>query len=218
MWIVCASLWIAVPQRLALTLPYWPDQVDVQQLIPLLTPTPVAQTGQSLCFDSSGNVISCAGTGQDGELQAGEPWVNPRFSDLNDGTIRDEMTQLVWLKNANCNGSLTWAQAIQLCADLADGMCGLTDGSLAGDWRMPNRFEMQSLQALAYGNPPLCDRLGTGHWVEGDAFSQVQLTVYWTSSNAMYNPLFCWVVDFSNGGVAGFDKSASLPVWPVRGP
>ncbi len=28
-------------------------------------------TGQTTCFDSAGDVIDCAGTGQDGEIQAG---------------------------------------------------------------------------------------------------------------------------------------------------
>ena len=31
----------------------------------------VPQTGQTTCWDTSGNVITCAGTGQDGDIQAG---------------------------------------------------------------------------------------------------------------------------------------------------
>ena len=32
------------------------------------------QTGQTTCYDASGTVISCTGTGQDGEFQAGVAW------------------------------------------------------------------------------------------------------------------------------------------------
>src|SRR5437773_5486521 len=43
-------------------------------------PAPVAQTGQTTCYDSAGTVISCAGTGQDGELQEGVASPTPRFT------------------------------------------------------------------------------------------------------------------------------------------
>lgn len=38
------------------------------------------RTGQTSCYDTAGAVISCAGTGKDGNLQAGVAWPNPRFS------------------------------------------------------------------------------------------------------------------------------------------
>ena len=65
---------------------------------------PLPQTGQVLCYDSSGSVIPCAGTGQDGALQKGVELPTPRFSDKSDGTIKDNLTGLIWLKNANCPG------------------------------------------------------------------------------------------------------------------
>src|SRR5436190_13609944 len=43
-------------------------------------PAPVARTGQTVCYDSAGTVIDCAGTGQDGELQKGVASPNPRFT------------------------------------------------------------------------------------------------------------------------------------------
>jgi len=53
------------------------------------------KTGQTICYDTSGNVISCAGTGQDGEIQAGVAWPEPRFADNGDGTITDNLTGLM---------------------------------------------------------------------------------------------------------------------------
>ena len=55
----------------------------------------VLKTGQTLCYNSAGSVISCAGTGQDGELQKG---VARSYTDNGDGTITDNTTGLIWEK------------------------------------------------------------------------------------------------------------------------
>ena len=36
-------------------------------------------------------------TGDDGDLQIGVAWPNPRFIDNGDGTVMDKLTDLVWL-------------------------------------------------------------------------------------------------------------------------
>src|SRR5256712_5381503 len=51
--------------------------------------------GQTTCWDSSGNVIPCAGTGQDGDLQKGAPL---SYTDNGNGTITDNNTGLLWEK------------------------------------------------------------------------------------------------------------------------
>ncbi len=73
-----------------------------------------AKSGQALCYDSSGTAISCSGTGQDGEYQKGIPYPDPRFIDNGDGTVTDNLTDLIWLKNANCfgPGSVSWSEAL----------------------------------------------------------------------------------------------------------
>jgi hypothetical protein len=50
-------------------------------------------TGQTICYDSAGTVIACAGTGQDGEIQAGAML---RYKDNGNGTITDKNTNLTW--------------------------------------------------------------------------------------------------------------------------
>ncbi|MBF0566771.1 MAG: hypothetical protein HQK89_16215 [Nitrospirae bacterium] len=40
----------------------------------------IPQTGQTSCWDTSGKIISCAGTGQDGDLKSGIVWPSPRFT------------------------------------------------------------------------------------------------------------------------------------------
>ena len=65
-------------------------------------PTQVEKTGRTTCYGPDGIVIPCAGSGQDGELQKGVAWPNPRFTDNGDGTVTDNLTGLIWLKHASC--------------------------------------------------------------------------------------------------------------------
>ena len=50
------------------------------------------KTGQTTCY----------ATGDDGDLEKGVAWPNPRFTDNGNGTVTDNLTGLIWLKNANC--------------------------------------------------------------------------------------------------------------------
>src|SRR5207253_1829467 len=44
----------------------------------------VLKTGQTRCWDSSGALVECEGTGQDGDIQAGVSSPSPRFHDNED--------------------------------------------------------------------------------------------------------------------------------------
>jgi hypothetical protein len=69
----------------------------------------LASTGQTQCFDDGGTVILCAGSGQDGENQLGQPWPTPRFETSGD-TVVDRLTGLIWHGNADVTGQpVTWA-------------------------------------------------------------------------------------------------------------
>lgn len=119
---------------------------------PCLGSAPVPKTGMT----------TSEGTGDDGDLERGVTWPNPRFLDNLDGTIKDNLTGLIWLKNANCFGQRTWSQALSDCNGLASGQCDLTDSSNVGDWRLPNIKEMQSLIHFGYINPSVPNTAGTG--------------------------------------------------------
>ena len=183
----------------------------------------VAKTGQTQCWDTGGAVIPCAGTGQDGQYQAGiDPavpaifgtayntpaWTGVRFTDNGDGTVTDNLTALIWLKNANCFGARNWATALGDANALASGSCGLSDGSSAGGWRLPNANELHSLIDLAQSNPAL---------PAGHPFTGVQVNLYWTSTTVDYNTPGVVVVAMSNGAPVGAIKTGFLFVWPVRG-
>jgi len=172
-------------------------------------PSLVPKTGQT----------TSSATGDDGDLEKGVPWPNPRFIDNGDGTITDNLTGLIWLKDANCFGQRTWYSAMSDSNGLADGSCGLTDGSNVGDWRLPNSNELASLIHKGYYNPAVPNTAGTGHWSEGDPFINLSSSIYWSSTNAPYFNNGAWFV-FMDYGVVSVDlnKETSLfRVWPVRG-
>jgi len=170
-------------------------------------PAAVPKTGQTGCWDINGYAIDCAGTGQDGELQKGVP-VDPRFTDNGDGTVKDNLTGLIWLKNANCFGLQSWTYALSSSNTLASGTCGLTDGSVAGAWRLPNVRELQSLIDFGQSYPAL---------PAVHPFSGVQSYHYWSSTTTADYPIGAWFVYLANGYVGNGDKAYPYYVWPVRG-
>src|SRR5215510_594639 len=172
-------------------------------------PALVEVTGQTKCWDPTDTRIpiaeidcsSSAATGQDGEIQAGVPFPTPRFSDKGNGTVTDNLTNLIWLKNANCFGGQTWANALTAANNLHDTGTpsttddyGLSDGSVAGAWRLPNVKELQSLIDFGFFNPALSNAAGTAKWTEGDAFSGVQSSDYWSSTTLADLPVSAWLV------------------------
>ena len=194
----------------------------------LAQPARVPQTGQTQCWDANGNLILCDGTGQDGDIQAGVGAPAARFSDRRNGTVRDNLTGLIWLQDASCDtfgpngdGTGTWQQALDAANTLASGRCGLSDGSRAGDWRVPNVKELQSLIDFGFSFPPLSNAAGTGQCTATDcAFSGVQSDNYWSSTTLLDVPGRAWIVDLGFGstpllGLKVIDTF--FLVWPVRG-
>lgn len=176
-------------------------------------PAPVAQTGQTRCWDSGGVRIPCAGTGQDGDIQAGVKWPDPRFTEDANGTITDNLTGLIWLRDANCFGLRTWAQALEDANTLHTGECGLTDGSRPGDWHLPNVHELLSLFDFENFRPVL----PTGH-----PFPNVQQgtenTTYWASTTLAFQPrVAAWRVNFTPFPVSFRGKLGGSFVIAVRG-
>lgn len=162
-------------------------------------PSPVPRSGQDESF----------GAGDDGDLRRGLAWPDPRFTADGDGTVTDELTGLVWLQDGDCLADRNWSQALDAAAGLADGACGLTDGSQPGDWRLPSVLELQSL--IDYGEylPALPD---------GHPFVDLQSAHYWTSSTYAFPTFVAWYVNLGNGLVSGNDKGiVRYFVLPVRG-
>ena len=169
------------------------------------TDAPVPRTGQA-------NPIVI---GDDGHLRKGIHWQSPRFTDNGNGTVTDNLTGLIWLKNANRFGAQTWENAISICNNLANGDT-LTDGSVAGDWRLPNLIELESLQTIAYYSPCIPNTNGTGPWSQGNPFDNIQLTFYWSSTASASNNENKWQMRMDTGIEYFANKANAYYVWPVR--
>ena len=181
----------------------------------------VFKTGQTKCYDVSGTLITCAGTGQDGELQKG---VAHSYTDNGDGTVTDNLTGLMWEKLDNAtftanpsdihdknNRYTTWNGAFGKIATLNSTM-------FAGhsDWRLPNFKELDSLIWLAHSAPAVDSAFSNGT----DSFTYPTGN-YFSSDTVIGLPTFATGVSFTVGGsgVGGPKGSATLFfVRAVRGP
>jgi hypothetical protein len=135
-----------------------------------------------------------------------------RFTDMRNGTIRDNDTGLIWLKDANCFGALDWYEATATVDLLATGQCDLADGSSATDWRLPTMDELWTLVTEPC-YPLVADTRGDGCWSEGDAFIGIQPGPYWSSTAS---PDEAGRVYFDIVKDAFMLKTANGWVWPVR--
>ncbi len=139
------------------------------------------RTGQTTSYAS----------GDDYSLQNGVAWPDARFTDNANGTVTDQLTGLVWLKNAGCFSPSDWATALMAANQLASGTCGLTDGSTAGQWRMPNTNELESLVDVSRANPAVST---------GNPFTNINLAnAYWSSTTYMALTSNAMAIRFSDG-------------------
>lgn len=197
-------------------------------------------------------VASCTGiVGQDGAVQAGVAWPTPRFtlnvnrpddngagggvarngicdgSEACNGSVTDRLTGLIWLRNAYCQdftNPTDWPGALASAAALASGKCGLTDGSAAGDWRLPNQRELQSLVDYSQAYPAM----PVGHPFFGipAASSPTGDDAYWSSttqaipSSQGLGYIYASCTDFATGFHVTGVKTNYYPrrVWAVKGP
>jgi len=169
----------------------------------------VPQTGQQMPYASR----------DDGHLQMGVVWPGPRFTDNSNGTVTDNLTGLIWLKDAMCQfKGISWSDAVMFANSLYDGWtgdgfggdCGLSDGSSVGDWRLPNTRELLSLIDFGRRLPAL---------PSGHPFTVSQDRTYWSSTSDYDNPTpEAWAVNMGYGDMNDWDKSyTGLHVWAVRG-
>lgn len=154
--------------------------------------------------------------GDDGSLKKGVPWSGSRFTDNQDGTVTDSLTGLVWLKNAGCFATAIWATALTDANQLASGSCGLTDSSKAGDWRLPNLSELESIVDVSGSSPAL---------TPGNPFTNVSQSLYWTSTSyyeGQAGSSEAWTIRMSDGRyvndrINNLKATSNNAVWAVKG-
>ena len=103
--------------------------------------------------------------------------ITNHFTDNGDGTITDNLTQLVWQKIPN-TVALTWEQALVYAE-------GLTIGTNS-DWRLPNIKELQSLNNESATNPSVFTPYFTGlgvhnFWSSTSLPNQTTKSWYWNT-------------------------------------
>ena len=170
--------------------------------------------------DNLGGAGQTFGAHDDAELQLGAPLTSPRFIDNNNGTLVDTVTGLVWLKQGDCIKQ-TWAGALAQINNLATGQCGLSDGSSAGQWRMPNRNEMLSLSDRAPTFPQASYLNGQYHAssvVSGPVvFNQFIVSdYYWTSTTDAADPTQAWSIYSCDFGIYNLPKTDTRFALAVR--
>lgn len=160
-------------------------------------------------YDGSNPLVSVSAT-------TGPTVWQGRFTDNQDGTITDHLTGLVWLKNAGCFTAANWGDALADANSLASGACGLNDGSTAGQWRLPNINELDSLVDVSAANPAL---------PAGHPFLNVSTETYWSSTSYFggeYGSPNAWAIRFRDGrfindGASNSKLTAANQIWPVKG-
>lgn len=159
----------------------------------------VPRTGQRLCYDAAGRVISCVGSGQDGEWRYGAAWPEPRFEMLHAGVL-DRLTNLLWRRSANLTAQpVVWREALAAVAELNhEG-----EGSA---WRLPTINELESLVDCAAHSPAL---------PSGHPFVGVQ-DICWSSTTSLFEPDWAWALYLEKGATGiGQKRFAQFSVWAV---
>lgn len=136
--------------------------------------------------------------GDDGSLRVGIPWPKPRFTDNRDGTLTDEMTGLIWMKNASPAATLgladptlygiTWQEALDLTADINSGLYPSIDCGY-NDWRLPNILELESLT----------------YPTENGFYNLHQHGIYWSSTPYVAGSMEAWGTTIGGGQLQGYD-------------
>ncbi|MEO5331975.1 MAG: DUF1566 domain-containing protein [Magnetococcus sp. YQC-5] len=148
------------------------------------------------------SVAAVVAGGTESLLSAPVTTILPRFVSNNNGTVTDLQTGLTLLQNPGCFDRLTWDNAMAEVAKLGHGQCGLTDGSLPGQWRLPSQAggELKILNAAK------------NHGV----FVGVQSDFYWSSTPYASNTSEVWILFIYSGTIFERGKTFMYYVWPVR--
>ncbi len=160
-------------------------------------------------------------TGDSAET-AGIDFPVPRFiindngtpADQSDDTVTDNLTGLMWARDADKDGTKNWNDAKAYCNTLTIGPYT--------DWRLPTLREIQSLCHYGYFDPAVPNVEGSGKGPEevalgGDPFNNLKSSslsaYYWTSTIYAGDISYAWIVSLRNGSVSfGSDPRYVLPV------
>lgn len=146
----------------------------------------------------------------DGDYQRGLPVQGEKFIDNGDGTIKDLVTGLMWVKDPSqipgglfgTPGSpitMGWYDAIDNCENL--------DYAGYSDWRLPNIREFASIVDCSKYNPA----------IDTAYFPNTQTSGYWASTTLLAYDSYAWMTYLYYGyQTFGSKNYGSYYVRPVR--
>ncbi|MDX1812749.1 MAG: CFI-box-CTERM domain-containing protein, partial [Gammaproteobacteria bacterium] len=155
----------------------------------------------------------------DGAYGNGYPLTEKRFATLDDGTVLDRLSGLVWLQDATCTtpAGASWLNALEsVHSNTSDpaffNNCpGYTKEEKDNDWRIPNINELQTLINFNFSNPAIPD---------DHPFTLLLDKPFWTSTSSNGQAsTHAWAINLNTGStVPDLDKTELAYAWPVRGP
>lgn len=106
-----------------------------------------------------------------------------QYSDLNDGTVRDNKTKLVWQQQTS-DSLFNWDDAHTYCRQL-------TLGGFSSGWRLPTKLELETLVDHRVSSPKPT--------IDSTAFPSAPPAHFWTSTRSAGIAERAWFVDFYSG-------------------
>jgi hypothetical protein len=130
-------------------------------------------------------------------LTAQECFPESRYIDNKDGTVKDTLTDLIWIKDPDrvpgFGTGLVWVKARNCCNELTYGGVG------PAVWYLPNIKELQTL-VEDVNRTPRFDPASFYGYPEP----------YWSSTDDTGSGTRAWVVNFANGDLMSYPKLSLL--------
>lgn len=158
--------------------------------------SPLPDTGQTACYDTNGSETSCPASGhplfgQDAQYQK----TSPSYRKNDNQTVTDLHTGLTWVES-DADIQRTWEDAISYCQEL--------DFAGTNDWRLPTKFELESIVDYSRSYPAM-----------NPVFS-CESSFYWSTTPHMPNPAYAWSVFCPDGADHWVHTSNAYNVRCVR--
>lgn len=190
------------------------------------------ETGQWRCDQGTGLLGSCPGVPpgvQDGDLRFGtERSYSFDATVAGQRTVIDNVTGLEWEvlcdqdppgpscpADHDVDTTYTWANAFTKIQNM-----NLANYGGHNDWRLPNRFELDSLSHLGHNSPaidPTFFHTNCTATCTADQCSCTRSAYYWSSTSYDVSPIMAWLVNFYDGDSHVFGKATLNHVRAVRG-
>lgn len=138
-------------------------------------------------------------------------WPINRFTDHGDGTVSDNLTGLMWLKDGACFGKQRWQDGFRSVNGLSRNPSGFDCVDYTADyddWELPEFGTMHDLIKAVDQEP--------ASWLNDQDVVNVKARDYWTMKENPYNLYYAWGMNLRQGTPRNYPKSFPLYVWPVR--